>query len=166
MQHQITVAGNNKAELVRGLQAHLAFLNGGDTAGTTTTQTAATATTRPRGGSKKQEADPTFGEDEQHEEETEELEAGSEEETESYDDTGAEEEAEAEEPSVTTDDVRKACGAYSQKLIKSGMSMADAKAKVREVLKKNFKVTLVDQLNENDLPKAIEVLKKAAAKAK
>lgn len=164
MQHQITIAGNSKAELVKGLHAHLAFLNGTEA---TSSATTGTTTARSRGGSKKEEADTGFGEDPQHgeEEETETAFDDSGEETES-EVTESEESEEEEAPAVTSDDVRKACGAFSQKLIKAGMSMADAKTKVREILKKNFKVTLVDQLDEEVYEKAITVIKAAAKKLK
>lgn len=162
MSHQITISGNNKAELVKGLHAHLSFLSGTDATSTATTEA---STTRGRGGSKKEKADPTFGEDTQHGEE-EETEAAFDDSSDEAEEAESEETEEDEAPSVTTDDVRKACGAYSQKLIKSGMSMADAKSKVREILKKNFKVQLVDQLDEDHYEKAIGVLEMAAKKLK
>lgn len=92
---------------------------------------------RKRGAKAEVEEEETFGEDSEAEEEIE---------------------TEEETKAATHDQVRAACAAYVKKLIARGQSAEDARSKVKGILKKNFNVKLVDDLEDEQLEKALKVL--------
>ena len=134
MQFSVTVHGNNANELANGLRAHLALME------TNTEET--TRTTKATKKTKAQAAEEeTFGDTE-----TDET------------DTSSDEEDEAEAPVVTAVQVRAACAGFVTAWVKKGKSADEARAQIRNIFKKNFGVTTVDQIAESDLAQALALV--------
>ena len=131
MQFSVTVHGNNANELANGLRAHLALME------TNTEET--TRTTKTTKKTKAQAAEEeTFGDTE-----TDET------------DTSSDEAEGTEAPVVTAVQVRAACADFLKAQVKLGSSAEEARTRIRNVFKKKFGVTTVDQIAESDLAQAL-----------
>ena len=140
MQFSVTVHGNNASELANGLRAHLALMETNSDCGAETLQN--TKTTKTTKKTKAQAAEEeTFGDTE-----TDET------------DTSSDEEDETKAPVITADQVRTACAGYVKAQVKKGKSADEARTQVRNLFKKKFGVTTVDQIDESDLAQALALV--------
>ena len=137
MQFSVTVHGNNASELANGLRAHLALMETNSDCGAETTRT--TKTTKKTKAQAAEEE--TFGDAE-----TDET------------DTSSDEEDETKAPVITADQVRTACAGYVKAQVKKGKSADEARTQVRNLFKKKFGVTTVDQIDESDLAQALALV--------
>jgi hypothetical protein len=155
MKLTLHLEGANKAELRKGLMAHLALFEDNDNNQTeeATDENEETEEKPARGKGKRAAAKKDEDEDEESFGDTEESEEAEESEEEEESDT------DDDEPKATHDQVRTACGAYVKKLISRGQSAEDARSKVKSVLKKKFGVSEVDKIKkQTDLEKALKIL--------
>ncbi|HEY5259584.1 MAG TPA: hypothetical protein VIJ46_02970 [Rhabdochlamydiaceae bacterium] len=71
---------------------------------------------------------------------------------------GEDETTEDAEPTHTIEEVRAALAAFVKRAIKKGDKPEAARAKVQEILKKNFKVTRTDELTKAQYAKTISLV--------
>lgn len=147
MKVTVHLEGNNRAELLKGLKAHIALLDGGTE--TTPTATTKTAETKKAGKAApaETEEDEDFdlevsGDDETDETESDEADADTEEETETEDEDDA--------PKIQLADLLSACSKAAKK---------HSTEHVKKLLKKKFGVTSPRDLKAAQYPKALAALK-------